>query len=205
MRRARAVVSGLFSRRRTGASPRGSATRDSERTAGRSRARQQLPNTSSAWGGDLAKAIRGAAPRCGPVSFVQRFGGALNVDVHFHALLLKGVYTRLPGEPAPVLREAPWLEDSDVQRLVETIASRVIGLLTRRGVLDQDDPPPAPLAEEEPLRAGLLASSVTGTVATGARRQAREAPGRATGVRAQAAVGRWHHQSGGTGSPGPGC
>ena len=31
-------------------------------------------------------------PQCGAVTFVQRFGGALNLNVHFHTLVLDGVY-----------------------------------------------------------------------------------------------------------------
>jgi hypothetical protein len=29
---------------------------------------------------------------CGAVSFVHRFGGAVNLNVHFHTLALDGVY-----------------------------------------------------------------------------------------------------------------
>ena len=29
---------------------------------------------------------------CGAVTFVQRFGGALNLNVHFHTLVLDGIY-----------------------------------------------------------------------------------------------------------------
>jgi hypothetical protein len=32
-------------------------------------------------------------PQCGAVTFVQRFGGALNLNVHFHTLVLDGVST----------------------------------------------------------------------------------------------------------------
>ena len=30
--------------------------------------------------------------QCGVVTFVQRFGGAVNLNVHFHSLVLDGVY-----------------------------------------------------------------------------------------------------------------
>ena len=40
--------------------------------------------------------------RCGAVNFVQRFGGALNLNLHFHALVLDGVYTAAsPFSPRP--------------------------------------------------------------------------------------------------------
>jgi hypothetical protein len=33
------------------------------------------------------------AAQTGAVTLIQRFGGALNLNVHFHMLFLKGVYT----------------------------------------------------------------------------------------------------------------
>ena len=33
-----------------------------------------------------------AKPRCGAVTFVQRFGDALNLNIHFHSVVLDGVY-----------------------------------------------------------------------------------------------------------------
>jgi hypothetical protein len=36
-------------------------------------------------------------PQCGAVVFVQRFGGSLNLNVHFHVVLLDGVFTRDEG------------------------------------------------------------------------------------------------------------
>jgi hypothetical protein len=32
--------------------------------------------------------------RCGAVTFVQRFGSSLNLHVHFHVVVLDGVFTR---------------------------------------------------------------------------------------------------------------
>ena len=32
-------------------------------------------------------------PRCGAVTAIQRFGSALNLNLHFHALVFDGVYT----------------------------------------------------------------------------------------------------------------
>ena len=41
-----------------------------------------------------------AGARTGAVNFVQRFASALNLNVHFHALVLDGVYTC----------ESPWAD-----------------------------------------------------------------------------------------------
>lgn len=40
-----------------------------------------------------AKAQGHASGRCGSVVQVQRFDNALRIDLHFHALILDGVYT----------------------------------------------------------------------------------------------------------------
>jgi len=38
------------------------------------------------------------APRTGAVTFVQRFGGALNLNVHFHCIIPDGVFVREDGQ-----------------------------------------------------------------------------------------------------------
>ena len=85
---------------------------------------------------------------CGSVSFVQRFGSALNLNPHFHVLMPDGVYvTGQDGTPSFV--RVPQLSDDDVQQIVETTAKRVVRLLQRRGVLEEGNVDP--LWEDEPL------------------------------------------------------
>ena len=104
--------------------------------------------------------------RCGSVSFVQRFGSALNLNPHFHVLMPDGVYvTGHDGTPRFV--RTPQLTDDDVQQIVETTAKRVVRLLQRRGVLEEGNVDP--LWEDEPLLATITAASVQGQIATGAR------------------------------------
>jgi len=109
------------------------------------------------------------ARRPGSVTFVQRFGSALNLNVHFHALLLDGVYVDDNITGAPRFVEARRPEDSDVKSLVETIAARVLRLLVKRGVIDDEEIVPGPLVEESPTLAQLTTASVLGLVATGER------------------------------------
>ena len=40
-----------------------------------------------------------ATASTGAVTLIQRFGGALNLNVHFHMLLLDGVYVDSPAGP----------------------------------------------------------------------------------------------------------
>jgi hypothetical protein len=87
--------------------------------------------------------------RCGSVSFAQRFGSALNLNPHTHSLLLDGVYTYDQEDDTPVFVPAAQLKDEDVKTIVETTARRVIGLLERRGVLDENQYDK--LADESPI------------------------------------------------------
>ena len=63
------------------------------------------------------------------------------------------------------------MSDQAVQQIVETSASRIIRLFTKRGLLD--DTAADPLADEELVLAALTAS-VRGLIATGARTGWRE-------------------------------
>jgi hypothetical protein len=101
------------------------------------------------------------------VTFVQRFGSALNLNPHFlRADAGWRVCQRQKGA-APVFVPAPPLRDDDVQWIVETPAHRLVRLLQQRGVLDEaaEDA----LAEKEPLLAALSAASIQGHLATGPR------------------------------------
>jgi hypothetical protein len=107
--------------------------------------------------------------QCGAVTFVQRFGDALNLNVHFHSLLLDGVYASGPGD-ALRFHPVPPPDDAEVERVVTQVARRIASLLERRGLGPEADPAKAdPLAEAEPLLAQLYGASVASRVATGRR------------------------------------
>jgi len=63
----------------------------------------------------------------GSVTFLQRFGGAINLHVHFHCVLLEGVSldrTEAGLKPRFVKGEPP--SDADMAEVVQTISRRVI-------------------------------------------------------------------------------
>jgi hypothetical protein len=110
-----------------------------------------------------------AGGRSGAVVIVQRFGSALNLNVHGHALVLDGVFAE---DNAGVLRfhPAPAPTDEDMDDVLAATARRVDRLLARRGVVEQDAAGGAdPWSEREPVLAGLSAASVQGRLALGPR------------------------------------
>jgi hypothetical protein len=116
-----------------------------------------------------ARAACGGAGRsaaCGAITFVQRSGDALNLNVHFHSLVLDGVYLE-GAEGRPVFRPLPPPTDAEVERITLTVARRLQRLLERRGFFEPDAPEADPLAGEAPLLAELCAASVRGRIATG--------------------------------------
>ena len=108
--------------------------------------------------------IHHGVPRgqCGAVTAIQRFGSALNTNPHFHSIVLDGVYGGPPHAPGPFLPLPP-PELEDVARIMGGTARRVMRLLEKRGLGNEDDP----LATDDPLRATLIAASVRSHIATG--------------------------------------
>jgi hypothetical protein len=111
--------------------------------------------------------------RSGSLTVVQRFGGALNINVHFHILVLDGVFTTT-GDANLQFHHLPPPSDAEMQRLVTTIRARVLRLLARRGLgPDAEVERADSVAEESPALAGLTVASVQGRVALGPRAGAR--------------------------------
>ena len=112
--------------------------------------------------------------RGGAVAIVQRFGGALNLNVHVHALVLDGVFAK---DRSGIVRfhPTPRLTTLDVAEVLATVEPRIRRLLERRGLGDRDDGAGEAdaWADEAPVLAGLAAVSAHGTVALGRQRGTR--------------------------------
>jgi len=122
--------------------------------------------------GARARGIDGG--QTGMVTALQRAGGALNANLHFHTLVLDGVFTEAPGG-ALTFHPAPGPSDAEVAAALATIRHRVQQLLVRHGLEPADDAtgPADWLAEESPVLAGIVGASVQGRVALGSRAGAR--------------------------------
>jgi hypothetical protein len=96
----------------------------------------------------------------GSVTFIQRFGSALNLTPHFHTLVLDGVY---PGPSHELRSFVPPPETEDVERVLAGTARRILRILSRRS-LDSDEDA---LASDDPLLALFTAASIRSRIATG--------------------------------------
>jgi hypothetical protein len=99
--------------------------------------------------------------QCGSVTFIQRFGSALNLNVHFHTLALDGVYTRDQGS-APRFLPLPPPSPDEVARVLAGTARRLARLVASRAEGDDDA-----LGRDEPLLATLTVASLRSRVAMG--------------------------------------
>jgi len=102
---------------------------------------------------------------CGAVTVVQRFGGALNLNVHFHTLVLDGAYGSSEDGRGLRFHPAPPPTNVELERVLDRVVRGIARVIEQRGLGDEPDP----LTEEDPLLAQLLAAAVQGRVATGPR------------------------------------
>jgi hypothetical protein len=102
----------------------------------------------------------------GMVTSMQRFGGALNLHVHFHTLVLDGIFVH-EADGTLSFRAAAPPTDEAVQRVVARVRQR----LERLGVdgVTATDADADPLADESAALAGLSQAAVLGRAALGRR------------------------------------
>ncbi len=109
-----------------------------------------------------------ARTRCGAVTFIQRFGSALNLTPHFHMLAIDGIYAAGAGAGGePEFHELPAPDDDEVADVVADSARRIQMLIKRRGLSDSDFEEADPLFRDNPGLAAIAAASVQGRIAAG--------------------------------------
>jgi hypothetical protein len=105
--------------------------------------------------------------KCGAVTFIQRFGGAINLNVHFHSLVMDGIYHEDSNKRIR-FRRLPAPADPEVAQVTAVVVKKMLGLLERRGMGPKAVPEEAdPLLLEQPLLAELYSASVQGRIASG--------------------------------------
>jgi hypothetical protein len=78
-----------------------------------------------------------ATGHTGAVTLIQRFGSALNLNIHFHMIVLDGVFVPAEGAP-PVFRHLPAPTTTELATLVQQIAARIGRVLEQRGLIERD-------------------------------------------------------------------
>jgi len=114
----------------------------------------------------------------GTVTAVQRVNSDFRLNPHLHSLALDGVFVEQVDGSPPKFTQLPHLTSSEVADLVTTIRIRVLALLTRRGVIEDNADQlvllPDELAEDEPVLAQVTTAAATGLPPAGPERRERE-------------------------------
>lgn len=117
---------------------------------------------------DLARRaglMAASGARTGVVTLIQRFGSALNLNVHLHMLILDGVYTTEQNGPRFHCVGAP--DPQALERLLNRLVQRIVRRLTRDELLIED--PEQPWLDLEPTDTldQLNAASIRYRIAVG--------------------------------------
>jgi hypothetical protein len=116
-----------------------------------------------------------AAVQPGSVTFLQRFGGSLNLNLHYHFVFLEGVFVdRAAHGLKPRFRPAVPPTDADITTVLQKISRRVIRVLRKLGYLESgtEDVVPTgydPASDEDPELARTMAASVQQRITFGER------------------------------------
>ncbi|MCO4793459.1 MAG: transposase [Bacteriovoracaceae bacterium] len=113
-----------------------------------------------------AKSWRVQGSDCGSVTVIQRFGGSLNLNVHFHSLFADGVFHNNNFMRIPVSHE-------EVESLNKKLKVRVLRALKRQGFdlsyMEESDVETNEFESDFPDMANFLSESVTDGKINGSR------------------------------------
>ena len=110
---------------------------------------------------------RKSGARSGIVTLIQRFGSALNLNVHLHMIVIDGVYTF--DDDAMRFHSVKAPGSDDMKALLDRIIRRTIAQLERDGVLIQDAEQPYLDLTQADLQDTFNAASVRYRIAIGPR------------------------------------
>lgn len=102
----------------------------------------------------------------GAITALQRFGSALNLNVHLHTVAMDGVFIQTHADAAPSFHALPPPTDGDIMSIAWDVCKRVQALLRKRGLDTESEDA---FAQDQPLLAATYAASIQYTVSTGAR------------------------------------
>jgi hypothetical protein len=107
----------------------------------------------------------------GSVTFLQRFGGSLHLNLHYHFVFLEGVFVEHTAQGLkPRFLPAAAPTDADIATVLHQISQHLIRELRQRGYLEADTQDGVPMgydpaSDEDPELARTLAASVQQRIA----------------------------------------
>jgi hypothetical protein len=105
--------------------------------------------------------------KAGAVTLIQRFGGSLNLNVHFHQLFIDGAYAiGDQGAPTDFIRCDP-PTNAELDQVIKQIIKKLTRYLERQKIIIKDEASFQLPIDEEDTFSRLQASSVTYRFATG--------------------------------------
>jgi hypothetical protein len=106
----------------------------------------------------------------GSITMIQRFGGALNLNIHFHILSLDGAY-QISNTPnaTPAFIETGRPKNEEMLNIIKTFQMRMLKLLQRRGLVQKNESENGgdALPETPTIETVLQGASVQYRIATG--------------------------------------
>jgi hypothetical protein len=103
------------------------------------------------------------------VTLIQRFGSALNLNIHFHMLFLDGVYLNGNADTPPRFHWVKAPTSNELSQLTHRMAGRIGRFLERQGLLERDTENSylvSDAVDDDPLHR-LLGHSITYRIAVG--------------------------------------
>ena len=86
---------------------------------------------------DRGKALNCNEGKTGSITLVQRYGGAINLNVHFHTIMIDGVYKEKDGKLEFHQVKAP--SDDEIKKILQKIQKRVNRHLVKLGYLEEKE------------------------------------------------------------------
>ena len=110
--------------------------------------------------------------KTGAVTLIQRFGSALNLNIHFHMLFLDGVYEVDSEGALAKFHEIETPTSVEMNSLLHRISQRIARLLEREGYLERDSEEGSLLLDgfDDDVINELQGSSITYRIAVGAQK-----------------------------------
>ncbi|MEO7035641.1 MAG: transposase zinc-binding domain-containing protein, partial [Polyangiaceae bacterium] len=118
------------------------------------------------WQRERARMVGVPRSRSGAICFVQRFGGSLNLNVHYHVVIPDGVFSRAGTGSAVRFEKVGAPNGSELEDLALAVEARVIRWLERQGLLVSEASQSAS-EDSEPPESSALEACLAGSLGIG--------------------------------------